>query len=145
MKVWKGTLVLVAFACALIAVVSAAEAQPPVGLQLTDVAAANPKAVGMSQPNILSPELQEVVWAQGSYKLDRGTGHNLYYGYDDVSPTGAANAPLLPASGSSVEAQKSEPDKNTYVVLPGLHGPDSSYDYGTHFLYQGHEATATGV
>jgi hypothetical protein len=145
MRVSKGTLVLVALGCALVALVSAAAAQPPGGLTLTGVAAANTKAVGMSQPNILSPELQEVVWAQGSYKLDGGTGHNLYYGYDDVSPSGAANAPFLPASGSNVEAQKTEPDKNTYVVLRGLHGADSGYDYGTHFLYQGHEATATGV
>src|SRR5262249_35910332 len=145
MRVRKGTLVLVALGCALVAVVSAAAVHTSSGLQLTDVTAANPKAVGMSQPNILSKELQEVVWAQGSYKLDGGTGHNLYYGYDDVSPSGAANAPFLPALGSNVEAQKTEPDKNTYVVLPGLHGADSGYDYGTHFLYQGHEATATGV
>jgi hypothetical protein len=135
----------VALACSLTAVVSGAVAAPPGTLDLTGIATANPKAVGMSQPNILSPELQEVIWAQGSNKLDGGTGHNLYYGYDDVSPTGAANAPFLPASGSTVETQKTEPDKNTYLVLNGSHGADSGYDYGTHFLFQGHEATATGV
>src|SRR5262249_8615866 len=36
-------------------------------------------------------------------------------------------------------ATKTEPDKNTYLVLAGQHGPDPNYDYGTHFLYQGHE------
>jgi hypothetical protein len=56
-----------------------------------------------------------------------------------------ANAPFLPASGSTVEAQKTEPDKNTYLVLDGVHGADPGYVYGSHFLYQGHEATATGV
>src|SRR5262249_43077119 len=35
---------------------------------------------------------------------------------------------------------KTEPDENTYLVFehnPG--GPTSGYDYGRHFLYQGHE------
>jgi len=42
------------------------------------------------------------------------------------------------------EAQKTEPDKNTYLVFKdGLKGPDSSYDYGTHFVYQGQELAVT--
>jgi hypothetical protein len=46
----------------------------------------------------------------------------------------------MPALGSNVEATKTEPDKNTYLVFDhGLKGPDASYDYGTHFLFQGHE------
>jgi hypothetical protein len=33
-----------------------------------------------------------------------------------------------------------EPDENTYLVFPdGLTGPTDGYDYGTHFLFQGHE------
>src|SRR5581483_2297770 len=32
-----------------------------------------------------------------------------------------------------------------YLVLPGQHGADPGYDYGSHFLYQGHEATEAGV
>src|SRR6185312_5171510 len=28
--------------------------------------------------------------------------------------------------------------------LHGLHGADASYDYGVHFLYQGHENAASG-
>jgi hypothetical protein len=53
---------------------------------------------------------------------------------------------MVPASLSSpAEAQKTEPDKNTYLVFdrnssPG--GPTAGYDYGTDFLYQGHEAGA---
>ena len=52
---------------------------------------------------------------------------------------------MLPAPGDvqspghNVEATKSEPDKNTYLVVKGQHGADPKYDYGTHFLYQGHE------
>ena len=42
--------------------------------------------------------------------------------------------------GAGPEAQKTEPDKNTYLVFKqGQSGPDPAYDYGTHFLYQGHE------
>ena len=49
------------------------------------------------------------------------------------------------AKGHNVEATKSEPDKITYLVVDGQHGADPTYDYGTHFLYQGHElGTAAG-
>ena len=43
------------------------------------------------------------------------------------------------ASGHNVEASKTEPDKNTYLVLDRQEGPDPNYDYGRHFLFQGHE------
>ena len=46
--------------------------------------------------------------------------------------------------GSNAEATKTEPDKNTYLVLYGQRGADPSYDYGTHFLFQGHENGAGG-
>src|SRR5947208_2299190 len=60
------------------------------------------------------------------------------------------DGPLLPAPGDlppethHVEASKTEPDKNTYLVLNGQTGADPNYDYGTHFLYQGHEVGAPG-
>jgi len=101
--------------------------------QLTPVANANPKTVGFAAPNVLSPELVELVVAQGSMPLENGTAQFPYYGYD-------GNGPHLPPLGSNVEATKTEPDKNTYLVFEnGLSGPDASYDYGTHFLFQGHE------
>ena len=40
----------------------------------------------------------------------------------------------------TVERTRTEPDENTYLVFdrnPG--GPTPDFDYGTHFLYQGHE------
>ena len=44
------------------------------------------------------------------------------------------------------EAHKTEPDKNTYLVFKhGLAGADAGYDYGTHFLFQGHEGGAGGA
>jgi hypothetical protein len=101
--------------------------------QLTPVANANPKTVGFAAPNVLSPELVELIVAQGSTPLENGTAPIPYYGYD-------GNGPHLPPLGSNVEATKTEPDKNTYLVFAkGLSGPDASYDYGTHFVYQGHE------
>jgi hypothetical protein len=122
-------------AAALTAVALAAVTDPG---SLTNVPA-NPKINGFTQPNILSPQLQEVLWAQGSYKLDGGTTAVPYYGYDDPG-----TKPLV-AIGNSVEAQKTEPDKNTYLVFKnGLKGPDPGYDYGTHYLFQGHETGNPG-
>jgi hypothetical protein len=40
---------------------------------------------------------------------------------------------------------KTEPDKNSYLVLRGQKGADPTYDYGTHFLFQGHENGARGA
>src|SRR5258705_2550140 len=93
--------------------------------QLTPVANANPKTVGFAKPNVLSPELVELIVAQGSTPLENGTALIPYYGYD-------GNGPHLPPLGSNVEATKTEPDKNTYLAfVDGLSGPHASYAYGT--------------
>ncbi|WAL64593.1 phosphatase [Amycolatopsis cynarae] len=111
-------------------------------LALTGVAA-NAKATGMSAPNVLSPELAEQAVAQGSLKLENGTADVPYYGYRGDGPFVAAPGDL-PAKGHQVEASKTEPDKNTYLVLRGQRGADPHYDYGTHFLFQGHEMGKSG-
>jgi hypothetical protein len=98
---------------------------------------ANPKITGVVEPNVLTPELKESVVAQGAFKLENGTPDVPYYGYD-------GNGPMVPAAGSTTEASKTEPDKNTYLVLDGQKGADPSYDYGAHFLFQGHEGGAPG-
>jgi len=110
----------------------------------THVPNANPKAAGLSSPNVLSPELIETPVAQGSIKLENpsdpcGASQKTisYYGYDD-------NGPMLPAPGTNVEASKTEPDKNTYLILQGQEGADPHYDYGTHFIFQGHETGTCG-
>lgn len=118
------------------------------GGDLTPVPNANPKVVGQPAPNVLSPELIETIVAQGSQPLenpgilDLGNGKTIpvsFYGYFGDGPlTPAPGAVQSP--GNNVEASKTEPDKNTYLVLPrGLHGADAAYDYGKHFLFQGHE------
>jgi hypothetical protein len=92
---------------------------------------------------VLSPELTESAVARGDIKLDNGTSAVPFYGYD-------GDGPLHPAAGDTqstthnVEATKTEPDKNTYLVLKGQHGADPKYDYGTHFLFQGHELGSPG-
>jgi hypothetical protein len=120
----------------------------PFGLH--PVPAANTKTPGISSPNVLPPELVETLVAQGSQPLENpatvtlsggGTLTIGHYGYDE-------NGPMLPApgdvpsAGHLIEATKTEPDKNTYLVLFGQTGADPTYDYGTHFLYQGHEGGA---
>lgn len=107
------------------------------GLRLTGLPAAQPKAPGLTTPNVISPELAQVVRAQGSTRLENPSGGIGYYGYDAVDNT----PPLMPINGA--EAHKTEPDKNTYLVLDGQTGPAAGYDYGRHFLYQGHESSSS--
>ena len=116
---------------------AAAVASPPVSW--TNVPSANPKLAGTSSADVLSPELTESAVAWGSLPLDGATAAVPYYGYD------AFAAPTV-LTQSANEAHKTEPDKNTYLVLPqGQPGADPSYDYGTHFLYQGHESGTPGA
>jgi hypothetical protein len=108
--------------------------------------AAQVKAAGYAPANVLSPELRESVVAQGSMHLDGAQDPVGWYGYinDAPSPSDATLPQMVPATGApQVEAQKTEPDKNTYLVLKDQTGADPGYDYGTHFLFQGHEVGAT--
>jgi hypothetical protein len=110
---------------------------------LDTVPTAQDKAPGFVRANLLSQGLLESTVAQGAHKLDGGTAAVPYYGYLGNGP----HVPLpgdVPTATHSVEAQKTEPDKNTYLVMRGLHGADPSYDYGRHFVYQGHEAGTPG-
>jgi hypothetical protein len=115
---------------------AAAPASPPVSW--TGVPA-NPKVAGASPANVLSPQLSETAVAWGALTLDGATSAVPYYGYDGFT------APTV-LTQSLNEAHKTEPDKNTYLVLPqGQPGADPSYDYGTHFLFQGHESGTPGA
>src|SRR5215471_13192993 len=120
-----------ALAASLALSVSLASAQ-----SLTPVPAANPKIPGVSAPNVLSVELDQVLRATGSMLLENPQSPAKYYGYNDDRP----NLVPIPGVVPAVEAHKTEPDKNTYLVLKNQQGPDPNYDYGTHFLFQGHES-----
>ncbi|MDX6198062.1 MAG: hypothetical protein QOJ79_1213 [Actinomycetota bacterium] len=112
-------------------------------INLTPVPAANGRAPGLTSPSVLSRELIGLARAQGSMRVENPTDGVGYYGYDSLDN----NPPLLPTLGGGspyTEAHKTEPDKNTYLVQRGQSGPDGNYDYGTHFLYQGHESGTPG-
>ena len=114
------------------------------GPSITDAGPANTKAAGIALPDKLSPQWRQVTVAQGSTALENPSALTSWYGYFNDGPMVPAPGDVQ-ATGHNVEATKSEPDKNTYLVIKGQHGADPKYDYGTHFLYQGHELdTAKG-
>ncbi len=119
-------------------------AAPPDSPQLSNVPTANTKAAGYAPPSRLSAELSQIAVAQGAMKLENPQGIVTNYGYENDTPSPTdASVPLMVGTGAGPEAQKTEPDKNTYLVFKkGQSGADPSYDYGSHFLYQGHEAGA---
>ena len=125
------------------------------GSWFTPVPVANPKVGGMAAPNVLPPELVETPVAQGSYPAENPaaggvagpvgcpTNSNVglgigFYGYLTDAPMIPLVGDFLP-NGHKTEASKTEPDENTYLITSNQHGPSANYDYGKHFLYQGHE------
>src|SRR5262245_29638985 len=111
--------------------------------QTLEVPTANPRVTGAAPchrlaARMLGRDIANVAAASGAMPVENPspTANGLlvsHYGYLN-------DGPQLPALGSNLEAQKTEPDKNTFLVLPGQHGADAAYDYGSHFLYQGHES-----
>jgi hypothetical protein len=113
---------------------------------LSGVPSANTRSAGYAPASMLSPELAQIVVAQGSTKVENPTAAVSYYGYDNdvLGPGGQPMMVPTPAQPGP-EAHKTEPDKNTYLVVDkGLSGADPAYDYGTHFLFQGHEGGSPG-
>src|ERR1700741_1157824 len=115
---------------------------------LSNVPAANKKAPGYAPAHVLAPELRQKPVAQGSVALENPEGIVTHYGYQNDAPstTDPALPQMVPGATTAplVEAQKTEPDKNTYLVLHDQKGADPDYDYGTHFLFQGHELGVAG-
>jgi hypothetical protein len=119
--------------------VAIGQASSSSGPDLTGVPSANTRADGYAPAPIVSPELQQVVRAQGATKLENPQGIVTFYGYESDDPQ------MVPTPGHDTEAIKTEPDKNTYLVFKhGLSGADKGYDYGTDFLFQGHENAVDG-
>jgi hypothetical protein len=117
---------LQAKACALVAIAvvtmaasaAAAEHVRVFNEKMSGVPAANPVAVS---PNVLSPEFTAGLLAQGVDVLENPSGPITQF-------------------GNLSDGSRTEPDENTYLILdhnPG--GPTDGYDYGRHFLFQGHE------
>jgi hypothetical protein len=124
-----------------------AMADPPSWLNLTNVPSANTRSDGFAPASKLSAELSQTVVAQGATKLENTSALTSYYGYDNDVLNSAGEPQMIPTpTNPTQEAHKTEPDENTYLAFKhGLAGADPSYDYGTHFLFQGHEGGAGGA
>jgi hypothetical protein len=125
---------------------AAALASPPSGPVLSPVPA-NPRSDGYAPASRLSPELDQFAVARGATRLESPSTLTSYYGYNNDVLNGAGEPVMVPTPAfPGIEAHKTEPDKNTYLVFKkGLDGADPSYDYGTHFLFQGHEGGVNGA
>ncbi len=129
------------------ALMASAGATSPASPNLTSVPSANTRSEGYAPASMLSPELYQIVVAQGSTKLENPSALTSYYGYDNDVLGEAGEPQMLPTPANPTgEAQKTEPDENTYLVFKhGLSGADPNYSYGRHFLFQGHEGGAEGA
>src|SRR5262249_34868481 len=98
----------------------------------SDLPSANPNAAGYAPATILSTELRESIVAEGSDRLENPDGIVTNYGYEnDVPSADDPSVPqMVPTPDNAKEAQKTEPDKNTYLALGGQKGADAGYDYG---------------
>ncbi len=117
----------------------------PDGPTLTSVPTANLKSPGYAPASRLSPELRQVVVAQGATALENPQGIVTNYGYEnDVPSTRPGRAADAADTGLG---ERGAEDRTGQEHLPGLQeGPARSrpaYNYGSHFLYQGHELGAT--
>jgi hypothetical protein len=129
-----------------LAAVAVAVAIASPATDLTGVPSANTKSLGYAPASMLSPELAQIVVAQGSTKVENPSAAISYYGYDNDLLNSAGQPEMVASSATgNQEAKKTEPDKNTYLVFDkGLAGSDSTYDYGKNFLFQGHETGIPG-
>ncbi|HAM72676.1 MAG TPA: phosphatase [Verrucomicrobiales bacterium] len=90
--------------------------------------AANPDVLGTAYPNLPAPRTLLQPLVVGTDPLENPSGVITHFGFLSDSAAGLT-------SGTKTEA-----DENTYLKLdfnPG--GPTAGYDYGRHFLFQGHE------
>ena len=130
----------VAASAAFAAAVTAFPSSPP---ELSPVAAANTRSDGYAPVSVLSPRAAAGRRRAGLQSPRHTSALTSYYGYDNDVVNAAGQPQMLPSPTTATEAHKTEPDKNTYLVFrTGLPGADRGYDYGTHFLFQGHEGGA---
>jgi hypothetical protein len=103
------------------------------GLAVTGVAIAqiagglpNPQPVNGSQPDLFAAGFKQHVVAHGADPLENPSGIFQTYGY-------------LDDNADPLSRTRTEPDQNTYLEAQNVGGPTDGYDYGSHFLIQGHE------
>jgi hypothetical protein len=118
----RRVLVGAAAGAAVLAVAAVAVAQI-----ISGVPNANPRSGSPTNVVANGFSLQRVV--AGSENLENPAGIFKRYGYLDDSTL-----------QTDAQPTKTEPDQNTYLVTRrNLGGPTAGYDYGHHFLIQGHE------
>ena len=122
------------------AVTSATATSTQAGIHWTDVGAPNPKAPGVVAADALSPELAQIARVQGAVPLENPTAAVPYYGYDGDRP----NMVPLPACTERRGAQDRTGQEHLPRASGTASGADPHYDYGTHFLFQGHESGTPG-
>ena len=117
---------LVSGAVGIGAVFAANGTASPLGIDLTNVPTANTKSDGYAPASKLSPQLRQIAVAQGSTSSRTRSALTSYYGYDNDVRNAAGEPQMLPTPTSpATEAHKTEPDKNTYLVLDGQNGADA--------------------
>jgi len=109
---------------AAIAVAGLAATGVAVGQIASGVPGAN-STVG-STPNLIAPGFGTQIVAEGIDPLENPVGITQLYGYLDDNADPLART-------------RTEPDENLYLVAQNVGGPTAGYDYGSHFLIQGHE------
>lgn len=119
---------LQAKSCSLVAVSIALATMAASNAAADDVRVFNKKVSGVPEanpvvisPNVFSPEFAAGLVAEGLDLLENPSG-------------------LITRFGNLSDGTRTEPDENTYLILdhnPG--GPTPDFDYGRHFLFQGHE------
>lgn len=95
-----------------------ASAQVGIGLIRSSVPSANPR-VG-TPATVIARGFRLKTLAVGTDPLENPSAKITHYG--------------LLADGT-----RTEPDQNLYLVLSKVNGPTAGYNYGHHFLFQGHE------
>ena len=115
------TCALVVTCIALVTIVASKAAADNVKVfnkRVSGVPAANPEEI---TDNVFSPEFSPGLIVEGIDLLENPSGPITLF-------------------GNLSDGSRTEPDENTYLILdhnPG--GPTPDYDYGRHFLFQGHE------
>lgn len=106
--------------------ITAAAALAQIG---SGVPSANPRSG--AQPTIVAPGWSLRTVAVGADSLENPVNEITKYGFLNDGPGTTANRN---------QPTKTEPDINTYLASTyNLRGPAAGFDYGRHYLFQGHE------
>lgn len=95
-----------------------------VGPFANGVSSAQPAPAGTAEPNVSSADFTATAVVTGTDPLENPSGLITNYGFLS-------------------DGTLTHPDQNTYLDFPGvMKGPTARYNYGHHFLFQGHENAA---